>query len=135
LRRRGDLVIGTRSRVLRRQGLGFRPRLTGFAGPTARFADGSSAPVDAVIWATGYRPDHSWLHVPGVVVDGRVRQDGGVTAVPGLYFLGLPWQTSRGSALLGFVGADAARLDARLADHARAADRPATGAPAAGAAR
>jgi putative flavoprotein involved in K+ transport len=135
LRRRGDLVIGTRSRVLRRQGVGFRPRLTGFAGLTARFADGSGAPVDAVIWATGYRPDHSWLDVPGVVVDGRVRQDGGVTDVPGLYFLGLPWQTSRGSALLGFVGADAARLDARLADDARSADQPATGAPAAGASR
>jgi putative flavoprotein involved in K+ transport len=115
LRARGDIVIGSSSRQMRRRGIGFRPRLAGFAGRTARFADGSTLEVDAVVWATGYRADHSWLHVPGVVVDGQVRHEAGVTDVPGLYFLGLPWQTSRGSALLGFVGADAARLDTRLA--------------------
>ena len=120
LRARGDLVIGTRSSALRRRGVGFRPRLTGVTGRTARFADGSTMDVDAVVWATGYRPDHSWLHVPGVVVDGQVRHEAGATDVPGLFFLGLPWQTCRGSALLGFVGADAAGLDERLALSARA---------------
>jgi putative flavoprotein involved in K+ transport len=128
LRARGDLVIGTRSRELRRRGVEFRPRLTGLAGRTATFADRSTAAVDAVVWATGYRPDHSWLHVPGVVVDGQVRHQAGVSDVPGLYFLGLPWQTCRGSALLGFVGADAATLADRMADdalHAWQVDRPA----------
>ena len=70
------------------------------------------------MWATGYRSDHSWLDVPGVVVDGQVRHTAGVTQVPGLYFLGLPWQTCRGSALLGFVGADAASLADRMGAHA-----------------
>jgi putative flavoprotein involved in K+ transport len=128
LRRRGDLVIGTRSKDLAGRGVQFRPRVTGFTGRTARFADGGTADVDAVVWATGYRSDHSWLHVPGVVVDGQVRHDAGVTAVPGLYFLGLPWQTCRGSALLGFVGADAAALDARMAADA---GRPSAPAPVA----
>lgn len=118
LRSRGDIVIGTRSSWLRRRGIDLRPRLSGFSGRTAHFADGTSTTVDAVVWATGYRPDHSWLEVPGVVVDGRVRHDRGVAEVPGLYFLGLPWQTCRGSALLGFVGADAATLDARMAEDA-----------------
>ena len=122
LRARGDLVIGTRTARLRRGGIGFRPRLTGVTGRTARFADGTSAEVDAVVWATGYRADHSWLHVPGVVVDGQVRHDGGVTDVPGLYFLGLPWQTCRGSALLGYVGGDAAALSARMGADAAAAE-------------
>jgi putative flavoprotein involved in K+ transport len=128
LRARGDLVIGTRSSALRRRGVAFRPRLTGFAGRTATFADGSTLKVDAVVWATGYRSDYSWLHVPGVIDDsGAVRHTAGVTDVPGLYFLGLPWQTARGSALLGFVGADAAMLAARLADDGAhlSAQRPA----------
>lgn len=115
LRARGDIVIGTRSADLRRDGVAFRPRLTGFVGDTASFADGSTGEFGAVIWATGYRPDHSWLHVPGVVVDGKVRHRAGVTEVPGLYFLGLPWQTGRGSALLGFVGRDAEALAGRIA--------------------
>ena len=125
LRARGDLVIGTRSRTLRRRGIDFRPRLTGMDGRTARFADGTTVDVDAVVWATGYRSDHSWLHVPGVVVDGQVRHTAGVTDVPGLYFLGLPWQTCRGSALLGFVGADAAALSDRMAADARGGEQPA----------
>jgi len=123
LRSRGDIVIGTRSSTLRRRGIGFRPRLAGLEGRTARFADGSTMEVDAVLWATGYRCDYSWLHVPDVVVDGEVRHQRGVTDVPGLYVIGLPWQTSRGSALLGFVGADAAELDQVMAARATEAAR------------
>jgi putative flavoprotein involved in K+ transport len=115
LRARGDLVIGTRTATLRDRGIDFRPRLTGFTGDSARFADDSTLDVDAVVWATGYRSDYSWLHVPGAVVDGQVRHEAGVSDVAGLYFLGLPWQTCRGSALLGFVGADAATLSDRMA--------------------
>jgi putative flavoprotein involved in K+ transport len=48
-------------------------------------------------------------------VDGRIVHQRGATEVPGLYFLGLPWQHSRGSALLGFVQHDAAFLADRLA--------------------
>lgn len=120
LRARGDLVIGTRASELRSAGVGFRPRLTGFTGHVAHFADGTSMDVDAVVWATGFASDYSWLDVPDVIVDGEVRHVHGVTRVPGLSFLGLPWQTSRGSALLGFVGADAAVLASRLAADATA---------------
>ena len=54
------------------------------------FADGSATDVDAVVWATGFRPDHGWLDVPGAVVDGQVAHARGVSPVPGLFFLGLP---------------------------------------------
>jgi putative flavoprotein involved in K+ transport len=114
LRARGDLVIGTRNADLRRAGVGFRPRLSGFTGDVAHFADGTTMAVDAVVWATGFASDYSWLDVPGVFVEGQVRQQEGATQVPGLFFIGLPWQASRGSALLGFVGADAAALSARI---------------------
>jgi putative flavoprotein involved in K+ transport len=56
----------------------------------------------------GYRPDHSWIDLPINGNDGRLRHRRGVSEVPGLYFLGLSWQHTRGSALLGFVADDAA---------------------------
>ena len=73
-----------------------------------RFDDGSALEFDAVIWATGYRADYSWVTLPILVDDGRLRHHRGVTDVPGLYFLGLTWQYTRGSALIGFVKDDAA---------------------------
>ena len=117
IRARGDIVIGTRTRDLRQAGVDIRPRLTGFTGRTAQFADGTGTRADAVIWATGYRHDYSWLAIPDAVDNGRPRHHAGVTAVPGLYYLGLPWQTTRGSALLGFVARDAARIADHIADH------------------
>jgi putative flavoprotein involved in K+ transport len=115
-----DFIIGSSRRRLQQKGVGFRPRLTGADGRTAQFADGSTLDVGVVIWATGYRPDYSWIHVPGVVQHGRVAHRRGVTEVPGLYFLGLTWQHTRGSALLGFVNDDAAYLAGRIAAHQRA---------------
>jgi putative flavoprotein involved in K+ transport len=50
--------------------------------------------------------------------DGRVEHRRGVTAVPGLYFLGLPWLHTRGSALLGWVKDDASYIAGRIAEHA-----------------
>ena len=63
-----------------------------------------------VIWATGYRSNYAWIDIPGVTHDGKVVHQRGVTEVPGLYFLGLYWQHTRGSALLGFVHHAAAYL-------------------------
>lgn len=74
-----------------------------------------------VIWATGYRSDYSWIHIPGVIRDGQVLHRRGVTDVPGLYSLGLSWQHTHGSALLGFVVDDAAYLAGLITSHARAA--------------
>src|SRR5215831_14125149 len=115
-----DFIIGSSRRRLQKKGVRFRPRLTGADGRTAQLADGSTLDAGVVIWATGYRPDHSWIHVPGVVQHGQVTHRRGVTEVPGLYFLGLTWQHTRGSALLGFVNDDAAYLAGRIAARQRA---------------
>jgi len=122
MRHRGDPTIGTSRKTLRRAGVDLRPRLLGATGRTALFADGSSTDVDAVVWATGFRPDYSWIDAPEVTDgDGVPRHDGGRSlAVPGLWFLGLPWQCTRGSALLGFVQRDAAHLDAAIFDRSPA---------------
>lgn len=113
---RGEFVIGTRPRRLARAGIRFRPRLTAARGPTAVFADGTTSDVGVVVWATGYRSDYSWIAVPGALADGRPAHRRGVADVAGLYFVGLPWQHTRGSALLGFVGDDAGHLADRIAD-------------------
>jgi putative flavoprotein involved in K+ transport len=107
-----DQVVGVGPRQLaRRHGIGIRPRLDGVAGSRVTFADASSAEYDAVVWATGFSTDDSWIDVPDAADErGRLRQSRGVTPSPGLYTLGRSWQHTRGSALLGWVGNDAAFL-------------------------
>ena len=128
LQARGEFVIGTNRRRLKRAGVRFRPRLVNAQGRTARFADGSSLDVSVVVWATGYRSDYSWISIPGVTANGRVMHRRGVTDIPGLYFLGLSWQYTRGSALLGFVADDAAYLAERIAAVEQATTPPAAAA-------
>lgn len=123
LRTRGEFVIGISRRRLHRAGVRFRPRLVEARGHTARFADGVGLDIGVVIWATGYRSDYSWISIPGVVRDGHVVQHRGVTQVPGLYFVGLSWQYTRGSALLGFVADDAAYLAEQITARAVALGR------------
>jgi putative flavoprotein involved in K+ transport len=112
---RRDFVIGTNRRRLERAGVRFRPRLVDADRRTVRFADHRLLEeVGVVVWATGYRPNYDWIDIPGVVREGHVVQRRGVTDVPGLYFLGLSWQHTRGSALLGFVNDDATFLADRI---------------------
>src|SRR5215217_2433018 len=124
-----DTLIGSSPRELaRRFGVGIKPRAVAASGRTVTLADGSRLDVDAVIWATGYRHDHSWIELDLTGADGRLRHERGVTDIPGLYFLGLSWQHTRGSALLGFVKDDAefiaARIEAATASKTRAAGQP-----------
>ena len=100
-----------------------KPRFTGASGRLVSFADGSTLEVDAVIWATGYRSDYSWIDAPVFDSDGRVKHRRGVTDVPGLYFLGMPWQYTRGSALIGWVKSDAEFIGEQIEASAKA--RPA----------
>jgi len=119
---RREFIIGTNRRKLKGAGVRFRPRLVDAAGRTVRFADHSTLEdVGVVVWATGYRSDYAWIQIPGVVREGQVVHRRGVSEVAGLYFLGLSWQHTRGSALLGFVNDDATYLADRIATRHRAA--------------
>lgn len=102
-----ETLIGSSPRQLRRLGVDLHPRAVSASSDTVNFADGTQLRVDAVVWATGYQPDYSWIEAPVLDAGGRVRHDRGVTNLPGLFFLGLYWQHTRGSALLGWVKDDA----------------------------
>jgi putative flavoprotein involved in K+ transport len=109
-----DTLIGSSPRGLRRRGVEFHGRALDAAGSTVTFSNDTELDVRTVIWATGFRLDHSWIDVPVFDAQGAVVHKRGVTESPGLYFIGLPWQHTRGSALLGFVKDDADYLAQRI---------------------
>jgi putative flavoprotein involved in K+ transport len=73
--------------------------------------------IRTILWATGFRPDHSWLHLPVFDRKGRIRHDGGVTVAPGLYLMGMQFLRRRKSALIDGAGDDARDLTAHLASY------------------
>jgi putative flavoprotein involved in K+ transport len=97
------------------------------AGPAERFEptriDGNpclgldleSGEIRTVLWATGYRPDYSWLELPVLDRKGQVRHDGGVGAIPGLYVIGLPFLRRRKSSFIHGAEDDARDLTDHLA--------------------
>jgi putative flavoprotein involved in K+ transport len=111
----GDLLIGTSYRELAdRYGIEFLARATDAGGRTVTCADGRSVEVTNVVWATGFRSDYSWIHVPVLDDDGLPIHRRGVTTADGLYFLGMHFQHSLGSSLIGFVRHDARFLIERI---------------------
>jgi putative flavoprotein involved in K+ transport len=66
--------------------------------------------VGAIVWATRYGYDYSWLRVPVLDAQARPLQQRGITQVPGLYFLGLHWMHTFKSGLFSGVGTDAEHL-------------------------
>jgi putative flavoprotein involved in K+ transport len=112
---RGDLLVGPSLRQLaRHRGIRLAGRATGAEGRTVTFADGQALEVSAVVWATGYRSDYSWIHLPVLGPDGLPRHQRGVTEYPGLYFLGMHNQYSRGSSLIHWVRHDAAYIAGQI---------------------
>ena len=79
------------------------------------FMDLGSGEIKTIIWATGFRPDYSWLDVPVFDRKGRIRHDGGVVDAPGLYLMGIPFLRRRKSSLIDGAGDDARDLSAHLA--------------------
>ncbi len=109
-------------------------RVTGVKNGKPELADGRTLDVTNVIWCTGFRPDYSWIELPIFDEDGFPRQDRGVVAsAPGVYFVGLLFQSGFTSMLVLGASRDAAYVVDRLA--ARAAQLPASARSAAQPAR
>ncbi|MEF3309443.1 NAD(P)/FAD-dependent oxidoreductase [Paenibacillus sp. GYB004] len=109
LSKQPDPIFGKELKILSdRRVILTKPRAVKAAGRTIWFQDQSELKVDNVIWGTGFISDYGWIHIPGVVQpSGKPVHRRGVSPIEGLFFLGLPWQNRRGSALIGGVGEDA----------------------------
>ena len=79
--------------------------------------DLTSGRYRTILWATGFRPDHSWLDVPVFDHKGRIRHNGGVVDAPGLYLLGMPFLRTRKSSFIDGAADDARFLSAHLNRH------------------
>lgn len=106
--------------LARKRGVRFLDRLVGASDTLVHTERGERLHVSTIVWATGFRPDFRCVQVPVFDQSGSPIHTRGVTAAPGLYFLGQRWQYTQGSGLLGGVGRDAAFLAGEIAEHAAA---------------
>jgi putative flavoprotein involved in K+ transport len=95
-------------------------------GGMPQLEDGRTLDVRNVVWCTGFRPDYSWIHMPVELgEDGYpVQYRGAVAGSPGLYVVGLPFQHSFTSMLIGGMGRDAERVARQIAASEPASARP-----------
>jgi putative flavoprotein involved in K+ transport len=77
--------------------------------------DLAAAGVNSIVWATGFTTDYAWLDVDAFDDSGKPEHRRGVTAEPGVYFLGLPWLSRRGSSFIWGVWHDAKFLADQIA--------------------
>ncbi len=82
-----------------------------------------SGEIRSIVWATGFRPDYSWLHLPVVDEKGLLRHEGGVVDAPGMYALGLPVLRRRKSTFIHGIEDDAREVVDELADYLAHGDR------------
>ena len=93
----------------------FAPTRVGESPPLS--LDLSRGEIRTIVWATGYRPDYSWLDAPVLDRKGEIRHDGGVVASPGMYLMGMQFLRRRKSALIDGAGADARDLSDHLVSY------------------
>lgn len=112
IQKKGDPIFGYDLKEnIRTNKVKLKSRTIDGKGNLITFEDHSSLKFNNIIWATGYYPDYTWIDLPNLIKSNeKIDHKRGITNIDGLYFLGLPWQHSRGSALLLGVGDDAKYL-------------------------
>nr|WP_106783151.1 NAD(P)/FAD-dependent oxidoreductase [Lysinibacillus timonensis] len=109
IQKKGDLIFGYELKeATKKKKVKVKPRVVDGIHNEIIFEDQTPITIDNIIWATGFHSIYPWLDIEGVLsAEGKIEHNRGITNVKGLYFIGLPWQHSRGSALLQGVGYDA----------------------------
>jgi putative flavoprotein involved in K+ transport len=90
---------------------------TAMPGSSPLDLDLKSGEIRSIVWATGYRPDYSWLDVPVIDRKGQLRHEGGIVDAPGLYAIGLPILRRRKSTFIHGAEDDARDIVAHLASY------------------
>jgi putative flavoprotein involved in K+ transport len=123
----GTPLVRTQRADLVRAGVELVPRVTGVVNGQPRLEDGRTLEVASVVWCTGYGQDYSWVELSGFPSDGPPPHHRGVAHDHrGLYFVGLPFQSSMASSLVGGVGRDARYVVEHLVASVRQDEEAAT---------
>jgi putative flavoprotein involved in K+ transport len=111
--------LGRTNRVrIAAEGVMLTARLLGVQSGKPQLQVGTILPADTVIWATGFQPDYLWIDLPIFDESGYPLHSRGVAKdTPGLYFIGLQFQSGLSSSLLGGVGKDAADIANQISQH------------------
>ncbi|WP_375513488.1 flavin-containing monooxygenase [uncultured Nostoc sp.] len=116
LSQRPDAVIGVDIDALAKQnGIILLERVDSVEGNKIICTNKQSIEVSNIIWATGFQPDYHWIKIPVFDEKGFPVHEQGVTAVKGLYFVGLRWQQRLNSSLLGGLAPDVSFIASQIA--------------------
>ncbi|OOR22114.1 flavin-containing monooxygenase [Bacillus cereus] len=107
-----DPIFGFEGKELIRNGaIKLQKKVVSASGNNIMFQNGDTYSAESVIWSTGFMQDYKWIEIEKAVNEkGFPNHIKGISPVRGLYYIGLPWQSQRGSALICGVGKDAAYL-------------------------
>ena len=121
-RRQSDPIFGKELKnLIAKDKIKLKPKVVRLEGIQVTFHDGSISPFENIVWSTGFTPSYEWIQIEGVLdSSGKPIHKRGISSVKGLYFIGLPWQYQRGSALICGVGRDAAYLLSPIVETKRA---------------
>ncbi|MEI4621637.1 NAD(P)-binding domain-containing protein [Bacillus pfraonensis] len=106
---RKDPIFGFECKeLIRNGGITVKPKVISTLQDKVVFSDSSTCHIQNIVWSTGFIPNYEWIEVKGALNQaGLPIHTRGISGVQGLYYIGLPWQHQRGSALLCGVGRDA----------------------------
>ncbi|MEK5069656.1 flavin-containing monooxygenase [Sporosarcina sp. FSL K6-1508] len=109
LQKKGDPIFGSELKnAIKDRAITLKGRVVNGMYNQITFEDSTTLEVKNIIWATGFQHEYEWLKVDGVIDNQKkIIHQRGISPIIGLYFLGLPWQSHRGSSLLQGVGYDA----------------------------
>ncbi|MFY3790284.1 flavin-containing monooxygenase [Ureibacillus sp. MALMAid1270] len=119
IQKKGDPIFGFELKdAIKRKEVLLKPRVIDGIHNVVTFKDSTTLSIDNIIWATGFDLKYPWLEIREVFNEkGKIIQNRGISNLKGLYFIGLPWQYRRGSAILQGVGFDAKYIVEHLKTH------------------